>query len=138
MQAIVQSLQPYKRGTSATSEPLWLIQDFANIDKHRKPHLTGAILQGSSAGIGNMWGVNLHIHHIGVVSGAFKADTEVARINFIVTNSANYMVDMNINFTYGIAFDPKGPGAGELVVPTVRGLISHLRGEVFPKLEPFV
>jgi hypothetical protein len=138
VRAIVQEMQPYKHGNSASAHPLWVLHQFANMDKHRKPHLTGAILQGASAGIGNMWGVNLYVHHIGVATGAFKKGAEISRLTFTITNPANYRVDMNHQITYGVAFDPKGPGTGGLVVPTVQPLIAHLREIVFPNLEPFI
>lgn len=138
VQAIVQRLQPYKRGSNAPTDPLWLIHDFAVVDKHRKPHIAGAILQGASAGIREMWGVNLYVAHIGVHTGAFKKGTEVTRMTFTITDPSNYRVNMDHNLTYDVAFDPKGPGAGGLVIPTVRPLIAHLRDIVFPQLEPFV
>jgi hypothetical protein len=136
IQAIIQGLQPYKRGANAAVDPLWTIHNFANIDKHRKPHLTGAILEGGSIGIKRMHGVNL-LTQWGAV-GAFEKGTQVGRIEFTVTNPANYVVEMDADFTYGVAFDPKGPGRGELVVPMVQGLIAHVRDVVVPKLEPFV
>jgi hypothetical protein len=33
--AIVENLQPYKRGQDAKSDPLWMVSELCNIDKHR-------------------------------------------------------------------------------------------------------
>lgn len=136
-QAVVERLQPYHRGADATDDPLWLIHDSAVVDKHRKPHLTGAILEGTSMGIQNMWGVDLSYDSLGRI-GAFNRGTEVARIAFTVTDPTNYTVDMHTDIAYGVAFAPKGPGRGSPVVPTVEALIGHLRDVVFPELEPLV
>jgi hypothetical protein len=138
VQAIIQSLQPYKRGADATSHPLWILHDFAIIDKHRKPQITGAILTGGSANFGPMRGVDLSFDDFGVIVGAFKSGTEIARLHFTIRNPADYVVQMNVDFTYDVAFNPKGPGKGQLVVPTVRSLIDYLRTVVVSKLEPLV
>ena len=138
VQTIIESFQPYHGGTNFANDPLWMVHDFAIVDKHRKPHVTGAILQGASLGIVNMWGVDLFVSHWGVAAGAFKQGTEVGRVDFTVTDPHNYTVQMNTDFSYGVAFSEKGPGRGGLVVPTVNTLIAHLRDIVLPQLEPFV
>jgi hypothetical protein len=137
VRALIESLQPYHRGTDAVNDPLWLVHDFAVVDKHRKPHLSGAIAQGAGMGIRQVWGVDLFVDFIGY-AGAFKQGTEVGRMTFTVTDPLNYMVDVYTDVSYLVAFAPAGPGGGRPVVETVRGLVSQLRDVVFPQLEPFV
>jgi hypothetical protein len=137
VQTLIEGMQPYHRGAAAASDPLWVLHRFAVIDKHKKPHLTGAVMEGGSIGIKNMWGVDLFLEHWGF-AGPFHKGTQAGRIEFTVTQPDNFVVEMDAKFTYQVAFDPKGPGAGAPVVSTVQPLIAHLRGVVFPQLEPFV
>lgn len=137
VQTLIEALQPYHRGTRFMDDPLWLIHDFAIVDKHRKPHLTGAVAEGARMGMGQLWGVDFSVHSMGHV-GPFNKGTEVARVDFTVTNPADYMVDMQMDVAYHVAFAPKGPGRGAPVVDTVRPLIAYLRDTVFPQLEVLV
>jgi len=137
VQTLIEGMQPYHRGTAAAADPLWVLHQFAIVDKHRKPHLTGAVMEGGSIGFKNMWGVNLFIDHWGF-AGPFQKGTQVGHVEFTVTQPDNFVVEMDAHFTYQIAFDPKGPGTGAPVTSTVQSLISHLRDIVFPQLEPLV
>lgn len=37
-QAVIKELQPYKRGEDFASDPLWMIHQLSNVDKHRLPY----------------------------------------------------------------------------------------------------
>jgi len=36
----IEALQPFQRGTNSGSDPLWLLHQLSNIDKHRRPTVT--------------------------------------------------------------------------------------------------
>ena len=138
-QTMIKWLQPYRRINDPERHPLWRLHALNIGDKHRKPHLTGAILEGSSFGIKNMWDVDLHMHHWGMpaASGPFKNGATVGSLSLTITGPDPVM-DVDTDFTFGVAFDPKGVARGAPVVATLTELRKLVRGEVFPKLEKFV
>lgn len=45
-QAAIESLQPYQRGDVFEDDPLWILSQLNNVDKHRALHVVGASLAG--------------------------------------------------------------------------------------------
>lgn len=135
-QAVIESLQPYHASDPEQHE-LWLIHELDVVDKHQKGLVTGTILQGASMGINEMHGGDLLIHHVGggVRSGPFQNGAEVARFSY--TGGSGPM-RMNINPTFAVAFNPKGPGRGAPVLECLTRLRNYVRNTVFPQLEGFV
>lgn len=41
----IQALQPYKAGRDAIVQPLWVLHELANADKHRTLHMAGGIME---------------------------------------------------------------------------------------------
>ena len=104
---MVKWLQPYRRINDPEGHPLWMLHRLNAGDKHRRPHLTGAILEGSSFGIKGMNDLNLHIGQWGAVSGPFKNGTTVGTFSATVTGP-NPVMDVDTDFTFDVAFDPIG------------------------------
>jgi len=97
----------------------------------------GAVLEGSSFGIKSMQDIDLHIGQWGAVTGPFKNGTAVGTFSARITGP-NPVMDVDTDFTFGVAFDPKGVTLGALVVPQLTELRDYVRVKVFPKLEKFV
>jgi hypothetical protein len=136
-QTMIKWLQPYRRRNDPERHPLWILHRLNIGDKHRRPHLTGAVLENSSFGIKSMQDIDLHIGQWGAVTGPFKNGTTVGTFSARVTGP-NPVMDVDTNFTFGVAFDPKGVTLGALVVPQLTEVRDFVRNRVFPKLEPFV
>ena len=136
-QTVIKWLQPYRRINAPERHPLWILHRLNIGDKHRRPHLTGAVLEESSFSIKSMQDINLHVGQWGAVAGPFKNGTTVGTFSARVTGP-NPIMDVDTNFTFGVAFDPKGVTSGALVVPQLTELRDYVRVKVFPKLEPFV
>jgi hypothetical protein len=136
-QAVIESLQPYHRANDPEEHELWIIHDLAIVDRHRKGLVTGTILQGASMGINEMHGGSLYVHHVGggLRSGPFQNGAEVARFSY---SGGSGPMRMNLNATFAVAFNPKGPGRGAPVLDCLTGLRNYVRNIVFPQLEVFV
>lgn len=138
-QTMIKWLQPYRRINDPKGHPLWKLQALNIGDKHRRPHLTGAILEGSEFGINTLRDLNLDIHHWGLraSSGPFKHGTTVGSVSFTIAGP-NPEMQVDTDFTFDVAFDPKGVTGGAPVVATLTELRNFVRRNVFPKLEKFV
>lgn len=136
-QTLVKWLQPYRRINNPDRHPLWVLHRLNIGDKHRRPHVIGAVLEDSSFGIVSMRDIDLHIGRWGAATGPFKSGTTVGTFSVKVTGP-NPEMQVDTNFFFDIAFDPKGVTGGSLVAPQLTELRDFVRETVFPELEKFV
>jgi hypothetical protein len=138
-ETMIKWLQPYRRINDPQGHPLWRLQTLNIGDKHRRPHLTGTVMEGSRFGIKSMQDVDLHLHGWGMsaTSGPFKDGATVGSMTLTITGP-NPQMDVDTDFTFNVAFDPKGVARGRPVVAGLTELRDFVRSGVFPKLEPFV
>jgi hypothetical protein len=137
-QAVIEGLQPYHRRHDPDGHELWLLHRLDIVDKHQKGLVTGTILEHASVGINEMHGGAIYIDHVGgrMTSGPFQNGAEVARFSY-----TGGKLSMNVDVTFNVAFNPKGPASvarGAPVMSCLTGLRDYVRNIVFPQLEVFV
>ncbi len=139
-QAVIESLQPYHRVHDPKGHDLWMVHELDIIDKHRKGLTTGAITDDAAIAIKSLHDVNNYrVAHVGgaIQAGPFQSGAEVARLSFQATGP-NPQVNMDIYTSFKVAFNPTGPGRGELVLDCLTRLREYVRNVVLPQLEVFV
>ena len=133
---IIKSFQPcYRRPNDPEGDPLWVLNDLANIDKHRLLHTTAVAYIPHYGGLPPdkpsdvILGVQFPMGRRPFHDGA-----EIARYN-ITRESGEPPPDMKVEveFAFDITFDPKGPARGAPLLPGIQGL----RNAVFDVLEQF-
>lgn len=136
---IIKWLQPYRRINDPKGHPLWVIHDMGIGDRHRKAHVTGAILENQSFGINTMMDLDLAVHYWGmdIRSGPFVNGATVGQFTLTVTGP-NPVMNVNTDFSYDVAFDPEGPARGAPVIPKLTELRDFVRKRVVSQLEKFV
>jgi hypothetical protein len=136
-QAVVEGLQPYNRGKER--DPLRLIQVIDILDKHKFIEPVAAVPSPSrGVTINELHGVDIRTARIGVRAGTFKNGTVLGVVTLTVTDPSNFVVQMNHNLSFDVAFNPKGPARGAPILATLGNLRDHIRGVVLPALEDFV
>lgn len=127
---IVEDVQPYKRGDAFRYDPLWWLRELSNIDKHRALHLT------FSANVGfKINPVNCEAYNRGFYGNRpLEGRTEIARI-FVIPEDPSKEMDVEFEPTFEIAFERRPPGEGNLVLPMLGDMISHVSEEVIRPLE---
>lgn len=130
-QAVVEGLQPYHRG-KVSDDPLWILREMSNVDKHRNIHLatySGAQISMDLSNIDPR--LVIHSYHIrppGIVeSGAVLATMEVTAPN---VNFAYTAMHLNRQFFFTVAFDYDTPMPDIWVLEGLNSLIDYAEGVV--------
>jgi hypothetical protein len=127
-QAIIDELQPYKRGDDFRAEALWILHELDNWDKHRTIHPT--TLSATEAIPGQT--TNANVSEVVFVPQNLKLGTQVLQYQ---ATPIDPDAKMEVNFTvmYFISFDQASPGLGRPVIPTLRWLHDYIvRGVLGP------
>ncbi|MBV9452673.1 MAG: hypothetical protein JOZ19_00915 [Rubrobacter sp.] len=122
LRAKFQSLQPFNHGESAPKQPLAVLEELWNIDKHRHLPLTNYLVE---------------LHDVGILpdsgapevefrilkkrpKGPLKGRTEVGRVEPI-GEGKSHLLEMHVNpsATFDIAFEKGPPAYGDTVVSTI-------------------
>ncbi len=147
-QAIIEGLQPYNRGNTYDSHPLWQLTLLNNIDKHRSLHVVGAAMSGASLPVGrpgswlNVAGMGIpgNEHHTIEIMGDIAAEgrTKVARWAMFPIDPSKEM-HMGFAPVLDIAFDFATPLVGGGSIYDMLGdLHNYLLSDVFPPLMGFL
>jgi hypothetical protein len=114
VQTVIEGVQPYKSvGSPADHDPLWLLQELSNFDKHRILHLGITVAHRSAVETNIRWGTLFDEWHFGPI----HHDAVVAR--FRTPSQAHF--DMDLKVFFGISLDEAGPGRGlPLTTTTLR------------------
>jgi hypothetical protein len=138
-QAIVEGMQPYKRGNAYKSDPLWVLHDLDRVNKHRLLHTTVASFSGIGLDLGRS--VNAGTISAGTIrslGGTVETDTPIAEFPPISPVDPSQPMHVEIKPMLDIAFARGTPGVEEeSVLETLYGLYTHVRGNVVPALAPF-
>lgn len=136
--AVIKGLQPYHRGNeeAARRDPLAIVRDLSDFDKHRRLPLMAMFASVSSADVAaESWSVeNLDL----MFGGAMETKTELARYRGLRASSGEE-VDMDIRLAMNVAFADGGPQA-----VAGRPLYTHLSelwryvAEVVRHLQPYL
>jgi hypothetical protein len=136
-QAVIEGLQPYHSG-DPQQDPLWLLYNLSNIDKHRLFHLSiWALAAGSfhvEAGPGAEVIEQGFMHYLGAV--AFDTPLAYAVIRYTDTNAK---VKVDDRYTFDVAFEERNVVAAEQFVRDVlERLICYVAAvvEVFERFAP--
>lgn len=109
--AVVESVQPFHHGQDPEIHPLWVLQEFSNIDKHRTLNTTGGVFGTRNLKLspsGDIRIKNVEIRGDGPVTDG----AELARWSVEGTQG---QVQMEGEIAYDVAFDEAGPGKQEPV-----------------------
>ncbi|HTV56667.1 MAG TPA: hypothetical protein VMI06_17350 [Terriglobia bacterium] len=133
VRSVIMALQPYHRGNTYHTHPLWQIHELNNIDKHRM--LTVCITSPSVGGEKQVrfqvkeGGWNLQPIYIAAKETELKIDA-------IIMQYAGILIDPNRDtnadplIPLEVTFGPGGPTALELIVPTVQAFCDFVRDSV--------
>ena len=137
-QAIVEGLQPYKRGDECRSHPLWVLHELDRISKHRLLHTTAT----GSAGTG--WDVDRtrNVACIGPgfiqpLGGLLQTDTPVIRYWGVHVIDPDREVKMEVQPVIEVVFDASVANA-EPVAGTMAVLYGYITEIVLPALTPYL
>lgn len=122
--AYVESLQPYHRGNAAHSDPLWVLSELDNMDKHRTLAMTVTAMTGFRVAIVSGGDISLHFDTVGYV-GPLYENTELACWQVAVIGP-NPHVEVEVSGQLHETFDVPCINAGHSVVPA----LTHLRDYV--------
>jgi len=136
-QEIIEDVQPFQRGDEAHLDPLWSLYELSNFDKHRLLHLSVADLSGADYFVSAPAGSRSEFDTVRF--GPFEDGKVIARWPLNPDSDvATPDVDKPFGFTFGITFDPDGPGRGEQVGPGLREIDGHIGRVVLPRLARFL
>lgn len=151
-QAVIERLQPYKRGQSYDADPLWRLGELNNIDKHRVLHVASRVMNGATMPMNGPalpveeWSVN--VRAIGTEKGpstiripgdiAAEGRTLVARWAMLPIDPRVPMY-MNFRPVLDVVFASDAPLVADAPVRDVlREIREHIAGDVLPPLVGFL
>ncbi len=127
---VIADLQPYQRGKDFGIDPLWLLHELSNIDKHRRPALTSLYVEPTmDVGSGEVEAFEVS------PPGPIEAGKEFVLGTY---RGGNQTVDVGFGFVYDIAFKEPLAWQPAWVIQILYGIWAHIRDAVFPSLEPFL
>jgi hypothetical protein len=130
---IINELQPYYGGHDPLNHPLWFLHELDNADKHRTLNLT----QGQMV----LTGLRI-ITRVGDVAPS-SLSTSVVRHGGRIGSFrlADYSVDEYVKVEgHGpslVTLQDNGPWAQDPVVVLAARTLEYIRGQVYPRFEPF-
>jgi hypothetical protein len=125
--AIIESLQPYKLGENWEKATLWVLDEFANINKHRRILVTDL-----HAGVGTF-----EIENRGGelwARGGFPSVRQNAKVGTYILSTKKVKMDGQIIAC--VTFD-EGPAKGMEVCTVLNGFVQEVCDNVFPRFEKF-
>jgi hypothetical protein len=137
--AVIQRLQPYHRGDeqAARHDPLAILRDLSDFDKHRRLPLMAAFHQVVTADVlAEEWSVKELSLSFG---GPLEARTEVARYRGLAAATGEE-VEMDIRLSVNVAFAGACPeaAAGRPLYPLLEEVWRYVAEEVIPQLKPYL
>jgi hypothetical protein len=135
MRAVVERLQPYHRQKNPSARLLWLLEELANVDKHRLLPLTAAALVGSQFRLSSTSPGPLAVHQIEVFPGPLKPNAILAR--FAIDGAPGLDMNVEAHAVMDIAFSQDGEIKalrGESVIATLAAIASFVDKSVMPEL----
>ena len=137
-QAIVEGLQPYRRGNeNLTSDPLWILREMSNIDKHRSIHVTTWSAYSIALDITQiMPGARIHSHRVRP-PGVIESGATIVEIDLTTPGPGKPAMHMQKEFLFTIAFDEDTPLVGQQVQSALYDLGLYVEG-IIESLSRFV
>lgn len=131
--AVIEGLQPYKRGHRYTNDPLWQLNQLAVEDKHRLPHIT---LFGTVSLA--FWVHGFGADEIEPIFCPIEDRAPIARYPAVDETGAK--VNVNLTPTLSICFGQRAPKQlrGMSVTHRLWQIHSYITKEVLPPLVPYL
>ncbi|MGI8548600.1 MAG: hypothetical protein ACR2M1_14950 [Gemmatimonadaceae bacterium] len=128
--AVIEELQPYQRGESANSQLLAILATLDNIDKHRRP-----ILSGSVVSLKEVWGSGqaTSIRITGRNGGAFKNGAVIS-----TWEVSGREMDVNFTVAFRVALAEPAPLDGRDIGKLLEEIHRYIGDEVFPRFDSFL
>lgn len=151
-QTVIEGLQPYKRGHTYDTDPLWRLGVLNNIDKHRALHFTTRVISGATMPVAgpnlprSQWPRNVSIGTSDNRSFAIEIKGDIAAEGrTLVARWPMFPIDPSKKMHMGfrpildVAFGPETPLVGDAPVFNVLGDIhKHIVSDVLPPLVDFL
>ncbi len=119
--AIIERLQPYRQ-SDYRSDPLWVLNELWNIDKHRRLNVVALNLMGYKA---------ILPQGRSIVRGPFGVLEDSAEIyRFILPPDVTPGVNMTETFLCNIALHEPGLGKPKALIPTLKKLVKFVESVV--------
>ena len=117
---MIKSVQPYRKVADPEQHPLWKLHVLNVGDKHRRPHLVGAVLQGTKVDVLEYEDVDieLFLSSFRFWIGPFKNGATVQTATLKATGE-NPMVNFEAGHSFGVAFGVNGGARAAPVVATL-------------------
>ena len=129
--AIIEDEQPFQgRYGQPEDDPLAIIYELSNYDRHQFIHLTTIVTNASTHNFTPREAA-ARFQQVSVKYGTFENDTEIAR--FRILDGPELQVHVGTNVRFDVAFGDGGPRAGEGVVTTL-GEIGGRVGKVMQRI----
>jgi hypothetical protein len=135
---VIEGLQPHKRQADYRDDPLWILEELSNIDKHRTLHTTILGIEGAALQVTEVRDLVIaetieFTFPDGLVNGA-----ELARIPVVQTGPHPY-VNVEMDAEFAVTFDERATVApDEHVLGVLVAIAEDIETVVFPSLERFV
>jgi len=124
--AIVEGLQPYHRGKESAGDPLWLLHEMSNIDKHRNIHLTAWAAHTIALDITQILpGARLHSLNVRP-AGMIESGAILAEVDYSCPGGLAPIMQMEKNFLFTIALDEPAEVRGQ----PLNSVLSYIGGYV--------
>jgi hypothetical protein len=134
--AVIEGLQPYKRGDRFRSDPLWQLNRLEAIDKHRLPHV---ITLNNLSALSFFEPNGIGIDEIEVALRYFDSSAPIAE--YPAFDSTGAEVHVNFTAAFDVCFSKGVPDrlVSESIVATLEGFHRYIINEVLPPLvDPFL
>jgi hypothetical protein len=136
-QAIIKRLQPHNRGNKFTSDPLWMLHELNNMDKHRAPHITQVAVSA--------WADFPDAPHLpGTIHlnlGPFEDGAEIASYvpqTSVIAEGFDPEVHMDPLLTFSIFFGEGSGASGWRCGDALRWIRRYIVNRVLPPLIPYL
>lgn len=131
-QAIIEALQPHHRGDpDYTRDPLWMLNELCNVDKHRSLN----IVVVSNAGIASTVSGG-SIDAMTFTKGTLHHGAEVLRVKS--SPGIPGQMQMEFKFSYVVSFGDGPPAFGQPVIGTLVAIERRIANDVFSPLARFL
>jgi hypothetical protein len=121
--------QPYKRWNGYKRDPLWLLKELNDADKHRVIHMTSYALFQAGIGVSPKHRHLVEEFRVRVRKRGFVDGAEVARFRYAAGVSGIVTVEVDHQFGVEIRFDDACGDAARLVmIKTLRAMIGRVGG----------
>jgi hypothetical protein len=130
-QTAIEALQPYRRYPDPHIDPLWLLYQLSNIDKHRRPTVTAFYLDPNVSGSPGALDIE-------IAAPAAVKSGETFVLGSYGQRSAEEQPDVRFGFVYDIAFQEALAWNPPWVKEILYAIWSYIGTTVVPTLEPFL